>query len=195
MNDGTQHGRNISAPMRPCSIINPKQSRTFTMKNRLALSVVIAVAFALPGYAASETSMAKPRKTPVEKLNRTNDSKQTGGPTRTPKPEGRQNKSDANGKKTSARVVQGGDLTAKAISMPKVAMPADAKAAGASGPVKVQVQVDESGRVISANAVSGHPALRQAATNAVRRAKFTPTKLSGQPVKVTGVIQYNFVAQ
>lgn len=79
--------------------------------------------------------------------------------------------------------------------MPKVAMPADAKAAGASGPVKVQVQVDESGRVISVNAVSGHPALRQAATNAVRRAKFTPTKLTGQPVKVTGVIQYNFVLQ
>jgi TonB family protein len=181
--------------MHPCSIVNPKQSRKFTMKNRVALCVVIAVSFALSGYAASETSKAKPQKTPVEKLNRTNGSKQTSGPTRTPKPEGRQNKPDTKGKKSSVEVVQGGDLTAKAISMPRVAMPADAKAAGASGPVKVQVQVDESGRVISANAISGHPALRQPAINAVRRAKFQPTKLSGQPVKVTGVIQYNFVLQ
>jgi hypothetical protein len=28
-----------------------------------------------------------------------------------------------------------------------------------------------------------------------RASKFTPTKLSGQPVKVNGVIIYNFVAQ
>jgi outer membrane biosynthesis protein TonB len=49
--------------------------------------------------------------------------------------------------------------------------------------------------VISAHAVSGHPLLQAAAVGAARASKFTPTKLSGQPVKVSGVIIYNFVAQ
>jgi hypothetical protein len=37
--------------------------------------------------------------------------------------------------------------------------------------------------------------LQAAAVAAARASKFTPTKLSGQPVKVNGVIIYNFVAQ
>jgi TonB family protein len=61
--------------------------------------------------------------------------------------------------------------------------------------VVVQVTIDENGSVIAAHAVSGHPLLQAAAVGAARQARFSPTKLSGQPVKVTGVIQYNFVAQ
>jgi protein TonB len=61
--------------------------------------------------------------------------------------------------------------------------------------VVVQVLIDENGNVVSAHAVSGHPLLQAVAVGAARQAKFSPTKLSGQPVKVTGVIQYNFVAQ
>jgi len=57
----------------------------------------------------------------------------------------------------------------------------------------VQVTIDENGNVISASAVSGHPLLRQAAEQAARQAVFKPTLLSDQPVKVTGVIVYNFV--
>ena len=59
----------------------------------------------------------------------------------------------------------------------------------------VQVVIDENGNVISARAVSGHPLLQAVAVGAARQAKFSPTKLSGQPVKVTGIITYNFVAQ
>jgi TonB family protein len=58
--------------------------------------------------------------------------------------------------------------------------------------VTVQVTVDETGKVISATAVSGHPLLRAAAVDAARRARFTPTLLTGVPVKVTGMIIYNF---
>lgn len=93
------------------------------------------------------------------------------------------------------KTISGGVLNGKAISLPKPAYPAIAKAAHASGTVNVQVTVDESGNVISASAVSGHPLLRQSAISAARGAKFRPTMLSGQPVKVTGVIVYNFVAQ
>jgi protein TonB len=86
-------------------------------------------------------------------------------------------------------------LNGKAISLPKPPYPAIAKAARASGTVTVQVTIDESGKVVSARAVGGHPLLQQAAVQAAYGARFSPTQLSGQPVKVTGVITYNFVAQ
>jgi len=91
--------------------------------------------------------------------------------------------------------ISGGVLNGKAISLPKPPYPAIAKAAHAAGTVTVQVTIDESGKVISAHAVGGHPLLQQAAVQAAYGARFTPTQLSGQPVKVTGVITYNFVAQ
>jgi len=91
--------------------------------------------------------------------------------------------------------ISGGVLNGKAISLPKPAYPPIARAAHASGTVVVQVLIDENGNVVSAHAVSGHPLLQGAAVGAARQAKFSPTKLSGQPVKVTGVIQYNFVSQ
>ncbi|MCA1850227.1 MAG: TonB family protein [Acidobacteria bacterium] len=92
-------------------------------------------------------------------------------------------------------IVSGGVLNGKAISKPQPPYPPIAKAARASGTVTVQIVVDESGRVISATAVSGHPLLQQAAVSAARQARFSPTLLSGQPVKVSGVITYNFVLQ
>lgn len=91
--------------------------------------------------------------------------------------------------------ISGGVLNGKATSLPKPAYPPIARAAHASGTVSVQVIIDESGKVISAKAVSGHPLLQQAAVQAAYQARFSPTMLSGQPVKVTGVITYNFVAQ
>lgn len=91
--------------------------------------------------------------------------------------------------------ISGGVLNGKAISLPKPAYPPIARQAHASGTVVVQVTIDENGGVISARAVSGHPLLQAVAVAAARGARFSPTKLSGQPVKVTGVITYNFVAQ
>jgi protein TonB len=91
--------------------------------------------------------------------------------------------------------ISGGVLNGKAISLPKPAYPPIARAAHAAGTVVVQVLIDENGNVVSAHAVSGHPLLQAAAVGAAKQARFSPTKLSGQPVKVTGVIQYNFVSQ
>jgi len=89
--------------------------------------------------------------------------------------------------------ISGGVLNGKATSLPKPPYPAAARAVRASGAVNVQVTISESGSVVSASAVSGHPLLRQAAEQAARSAKFAPTLLSGQAVSVTGVIVYNFV--
>lgn len=89
--------------------------------------------------------------------------------------------------------ISGGVLNGKAVSLPKPAYPPAAKAVNAEGAVSVQVLIDENGQVISASAVSGHPLLRPAAVEAARAATFSPTLLSGVPVKVSGVIVYNFV--
>ena len=90
--------------------------------------------------------------------------------------------------------IQGGVLNGKAISLPHPEYPQAAAAVRASGAVSIQITVDENGDVISAVAASGHPLLRAAAESAAREAKFSPTLLSGNPVKVSGVIVYNFAA-
>lgn len=90
------------------------------------------------------------------------------------------------------KTISGGVVNGKATSLPKPAYPASARAVGAKGSVSVQVLIDENGRVVSASAVSGHPLLKGPAVAAARRARFAPTKLSGQPVKVSGVITYVF---
>jgi periplasmic protein TonB len=95
----------------------------------------------------------------------------------------------------SADTVSGGLLNDRATSLPKPVYPPTAKAARASGVVVVQVTIDETGVVKSVTAVSGHPLLRQAAVQAAYQARFTPMKVSGKPVKVSGTISYNFVLE
>lgn len=79
-----------------------------------------------------------------------------------------------------------------ASNLIKPAYPNAARSVRAQGAVQVQVLIDEKGNVVSASAANGHPLLRAAAVQAARQSKFTPTTLSGQPVKVTGIIVYNF---
>ncbi|HEV7682376.1 MAG TPA: energy transducer TonB [Pyrinomonadaceae bacterium] len=91
--------------------------------------------------------------------------------------------------------ISGGVLNGKAITLPRPEYSAIAKQAKASGSVTVQITIDEDGNVISARSVSGHPLLQAAAVTAAKEAKFSPTKLSGQAVKVNGVLVYTFAAQ
>jgi TonB family protein len=104
-------------------------------------------------------------------------------------------KVNSNNSNQKPKVISGGVINGKATNLPQPPYPASAKAAHASGTVAVQVTVDEEGKVISANAISGHPLLRPAAVAAARQARFSPTKLAGQPVKVSGIINYNFMAE
>lgn len=90
-------------------------------------------------------------------------------------------------------ITTGGVMNGKAINLPKPVYSAAARAVNANGEVNVQITVDETGKVISASAVSGHPLLRGEAERAARGARFTPTLLTGQPVKVTGIIVYRFM--
>lgn len=89
--------------------------------------------------------------------------------------------------------ISGGVLNGKAILLPKPAYPAAAKAVKATGMVIVQVTIDTSGVMFSAEPISGHPLLRASARNAACSSRFAPTLLEGKPVLVVGVITYNFM--
>ncbi|MGB8509425.1 MAG: cytochrome c oxidase assembly factor Coa1 family protein [Pyrinomonadaceae bacterium] len=88
--------------------------------------------------------------------------------------------------------ISGGVLNDKAIILPAPVYPTAGKAVHASGKVVVQVTVDEGGSVVAAKAVSGHPLLQASAVAAARQARFTPTLLSGKPIKVNGLLTYEF---
>lgn len=185
----------------------PKRSNTLTIVVAIGLFLAAGLVLAAAGvggylYYASRPTNWTPTPTPT---------KPTPFPTsssnpRRPQPPGSVNgkpddddlitvdvSSNENNKKPVPKQISGGVLNGKATSLPKPPYPPAARAVRASGAVSVQVVVDEDGNVVSASAVSGHPLLRQAAVQAARSAKFSPTKLSGQPVKVSGVITYNFV--
>lgn len=84
-------------------------------------------------------------------------------------------------------------LNSRALSLPRPNYPALARNIRLQGTVNVQVLIDEEGRVISAKAVSGHPILIPDAQRAAMQARFSPTVIGDQAVKVSGVITYNFV--
>lgn len=86
-------------------------------------------------------------------------------------------------------------INGDAVSLPKPPYPPMAKQTGVHGTVNVQVLIDENGKVISATVVSGHPLLSHVAKQAALQARFSPTYLGDQPVKVSGVITYNFQLQ
>ncbi len=90
---------------------------------------------------------------------------------------------------------EGGILNSKAEKLPEPKYPADAKKTHAFGEVQVKVLVDETGKVISAEALFGPESLRQAAVDAARLARFKPLIVNGVAVKVSGILTYNFVAQ
>lgn len=91
--------------------------------------------------------------------------------------------------------ISGGILNGRALSLPAPVYPDIAKRAHTTGMVEVEVVIDTNGRVISAKAVKGPALLQTAAEQAAKMAKFTPTLLTGQPVKISGVITYNFTLQ
>src|SRR5262249_52890730 len=70
--------------------------------------------------------------------------------------------------------------------------PAIARQINASGSVQVAISIDETGRVVEAKAISGHPVLRSAAEEAAKKWVFKPTLLDGTPVKQQGVLTFEF---
>jgi len=95
----------------------------------------------------------------------------------------------------AAAPAEGGILNGRAAELPAPKYPAEAKQTHAFGEVQVKVLVDETGKVISAEALFGPESLRQAAVDAAKLARFKPTIVEGAAVKVSGIITYDFKAQ
>lgn len=70
--------------------------------------------------------------------------------------------------------------------------PPMARSARVGGVVKVEIVVDEQGEVSEVKTSEGPELLRRAATDAVRRWKFKPAVRDGQPVKMSGFVNFNF---
>lgn len=94
----------------------------------------------------------------------------------------------ANKDPNAKKPVSGGMLNSRAIYLPQP----EAAYGEATGVVLVQVLVDENGSVIEARAVSGPQHLQAAAVNAARLARFSPTMLMGEAVKVSGTLSFSF---
>jgi TonB family protein len=77
---------------------------------------------------------------------------------------------------------------------PQPKYPQNARRFNASGKVEVRVTISAAGRVTRANAISGHPLLRDAAVEAARRWEFEPTLVDGTPVETELVLTFEFAA-
>jgi TonB family protein len=88
--------------------------------------------------------------------------------------------------------ISGGNLTSKALVLPQPGYPAKAKDAGIYGNVEVEVVVETNGIVIWARPKGGHPLLREEVKKVVCKAQFSPSRITGIPLKVRGVIVYRF---
>ena len=105
------------------------------------------------------------------------------------------NKPPAVGEKGKPAVVKKGVLSGRVLKKVNPAYPGEAQAARVSGEVQVQVTISEEGRVIEAIVISGPELLREAAVQAAKEWVFKPTKLDGVPVKVQGILTFNFELQ
>ncbi|HKQ76336.1 MAG TPA: TonB family protein [Blastocatellia bacterium] len=88
--------------------------------------------------------------------------------------------------------VSGGVLQGSATRKVQPVYPATARTAKMSGSVQVQITIDESGEVINAQVINGHPILRDASLQAAKQWRFKPTELSGKPVKAQGILSFSF---
>jgi TonB family protein len=70
--------------------------------------------------------------------------------------------------------------------------PLNAKEAGIAGDVVIKTTIDQKGTVMDMHVVSGPLMLRQAALDALRRWKFEPSKLDGQPISVQMLVTIKF---
>lgn len=92
---------------------------------------------------------------------------------------------------TSKKTFDAGIVNGKARNLPVPVYPKALKEKGISGKVEVEVLIDETGKVVSAKAVSGAPELYESAVEAAKKATFSPT--NDLIAKIKGIIVYNFV--
>jgi TonB family protein len=111
-------------------------------------------------------------------------------PNSTPQPKTPQ--PETSGPSEEVQPTEGGILNSRALDLPTPNYPAEARRVHEFGEVQVKVLVDETGKVISAEAVFGPESLKQAAVDAAKKARFAPRVVDGITVKVSGILTYEF---
>lgn len=109
-------------------------------------------------------------------------------PTPTPTPQSAPSPTVATTQRVSERVLQGNAINRITPPYPEIA-----KRARIQGAVQILVTISEEGKVTDATTISGPPLLRAAAIDAARKWYFTPTRIGSVPVKLQGVLTFNFV--
>jgi TonB family protein len=102
------------------------------------------------------------------------------------------NPNDPSAKPRATGPIESGDLNGKATDLPQPYYPEEARKAKVTGQVKLRVLVDETGRVLSVDIISGHKMLVMSAIEAARKARFKPTLVGDTAVKITGTLTYDF---
>lgn len=92
------------------------------------------------------------------------------------------------------KIIDAPVVNGMAIHLEKPEYPAAAKAVNAEGIVNVKVVIDEKGKVVSAESVTGHALLRKSSEIAALKSTFKPGMRDGKPIKFEGIIVYNFLA-
>lgn len=100
----------------------------------------------------------------------------------------------SSGPKAPIRV--GGKVRApRGVYTPAPYYPVIARQTKIQGTVVIDAVLDESGRVIEARIVSGHPLLIQAALDTVKEWRYEPSYLNNQPISVALIVNVTFVLQ
>ena len=89
--------------------------------------------------------------------------------------------------------IPGSVLSSKLIKRVQPVYPESAKRSRISGVVILAVTIDEESNVEEVGVTKGPPELRDAAVEAVRQWKYSPTLLDGKPVRVTATVTVNFM--
>lgn len=98
-------------------------------------------------------------------------------------------------KKSGLHIISRGVINGKAINLVKPEFPAMARTVGVYGTVSVAVLIDEKGDILEASPNNGHPFLQPVSIRAAFESKFEPVTLGGNPVRVRGIIVYNFIPE
>ncbi len=88
--------------------------------------------------------------------------------------------------------IGGNVLESRLVRKVEPAYPDLARRARVSGEVALEVTVDAEGAVAAVRILSGHPLLNNAAVEAVRQWKYSPTLLNGEPVPVFAIVTVIF---
>jgi periplasmic protein TonB len=94
--------------------------------------------------------------------------------------------------KTDSSPLNVGSLVEFATQRVNPVYPPQAKVLRMTGVVKVEVTVDEEGKVTEVQNTSGPSMLQRSAVEALKKWKFKPFTRDGQPVKATGFVNFNF---